>query len=127
MEEMKRLKEAVETLKYYCRSHGVCEDCIFHDNRNTGSWFACLLRGKSPQNWDTDKLKDLPKLTDDEKTILNNLGDRFTTIYKDGGNMVYIQNEHNGISYSFGVFFPNLFKEIEDGEKYTISELLKNE
>lgn len=126
MGEMKRLKEAVETLKYYCRNHVDCGDCIFHDDKNTGSWFVCLLRGKRPHNWDTDKLKDLPKLTDDEKTILNNLGDRFTTIYKDG-NMVYIQNEHNGISYTFGVFFPNLFKEIEGGEKYTISGLLKND
>lgn len=127
MGEIKRLKEAMETLKHYCKDHDDCTGCVFHDEEYDTTWEVCALRRYCPDIWDTDKLNYLPKLTDDEKTILNNLGDRFTTIYKDGGNMVYIQNEHNGISYTFGVFFPNLFKEIKGGEKYTISELLKNE
>ena len=67
MEEMKRLKEALKTVKYYCRDHDDCKGCIFHDDRQNDLWFACQLRQKSPNNWDTDKLKDLPKLTDTKR------------------------------------------------------------
>ena len=59
MEQIERLREAMETLKHYCRDHDDCGACVFHDDISDSQWYACLLRRQSPTNWNTDKVHRL--------------------------------------------------------------------
>ena len=125
MEQIERLREAMKILKNYCRVHdNDCNGCIFHDNDYEPTWRSCVLRQECPSVWNTDKVHRLP--TAEELVILNNLDKDVAAIGRNSFGTLYVESERTNITFPFN-YFPNLFDFIKRDEKYTISELLKND
>ena len=66
-----------------------------------------------------------PIISEDERCILSNLGDTFITIARTSTGILRIKNK-DGVYINLNQFKDNLFKFIEPGEEYEISDLLEN-
>lgn len=66
-----------------------------------------------------------PNLSEDEKCILNNIGNSFTTIFRTTSGVLGLGCEDDGTSVKLNQFKDHLFKFVKDGEAYNIEELLK--
>lgn len=117
MEQRERLKEAMDIIKNYCYGRN-CLNCLFFKDE------FCHLICVNPNQWDTSKL--IPSLNEDEKAILRSLDKHFIIIFRDNDGDLFVKNQSAGLDFCINIF-PNLFDFIKNNEKYTISELLKND